>query len=376
MEYGMFRILRAFLGVFLSSVISLFSTSISLGNDRITVNPAVFEGDESCYCIMWETSKKGSGYVRYTFDGEEKTIYDEISGIRRNDDTVHRVFVPKEELRNNDYTVGSQYIGFKYAYDAITGETVESDAIHFTGTEKEDDIEILCVSDVLGRRAALKAAVCSLSFTPDLIVMNGDISPVMENKKDFSENIINSAAILSGGSIPVAFVRGDHETEGEFAPRIYEYLPSNTGGLYYNFNFGSLSAAVLDTADNKKDSAVEHSGLTDFSAYCARENEWIESLAAEDFPGEYKLVFSHIPSTQDCFGYDFITPFASLGFDAQVSGHIINAGRIEGPVPVFCSGGFGTGCRTARITLSEGTVTFTVSNIFGIPVFSDVLATG
>ena len=374
MEYGIIRMIRAFLGVFLSAVISLFGTSFSFGGNSITVDPAVFEGGGDCYCVIWETSKKGTGYVRYTFDGEEKTIYDEIGGIIRDDDTIHRVFVPKDELRNNDYIVGSQYVGFKYAYNAIKGETVESKTIHFNGAPKEDGIDILCVSDVLGQEAALKAAVANLSFTPDLIVLNGDIAFKMEYKQDFSEIIIHDAALVSGGKIPVAFVRGDHETEGEFASRLWEYLPSTTDGLYYSFDFGALSAVVLDTADDKQDSALEHSGLTDFGAYRSRENRWIRSLKSEDFGGRYKLVFSHIPSLWDQFGYDWSTPFAALGFDAQISGHLKKACKLDSSIPAFCDGGGNAvGFTVMRVSLSDGVIRVTASNLLGKTVFSDTV---
>ena len=73
MEYGFIRMIRAFLGVFLSAVISLFGTSFSFGGNSITVDPAVFEGGGDCYCVIWETSTSSpivvkapmfSGFVR------------------------------------------------------------------------------------------------------------------------------------------------------------------------------------------------------------------------------------------------------------------------------------------------------------------------
>jgi hypothetical protein len=337
------------------------------------VPPAVFEGGGDCWCVVWETSKKGTGYVRYTYDGEEKTVYDELGGLVRDDDTVHRVFVPKEELRNNDYVVGSQYVGFKFAYDAIKGETVESEKIRFGGEEKRDGIEILCVSDIRGQRLLLEQAVKKLTFKPDLIVLNGDIASGMETKKDFSGVLVKTAAALSGGEIPVAFARGDCEASGEFASRLWEYLPSTTDGLYYTFEFGALSAAVLDTANDKED---PH-GLTDLSAYVGRESKWAESLRADDFGGRYKLVFSHIPSLDDLFGHDLISPFAALGFDAQISGHTKIAARLDGAMPVFTDGGrAGAGCTVTRLSLSGGSIGVIAYDSAGETVFSDTVTVG
>jgi hypothetical protein len=207
MKFSLFTLLRGFLGGLLAAAVTMFAVSVSFGNDKITVPPAVFEYGGDDYCVIWETSKKGSGYIKYSFEGKEVVRYDEVGGVIRTDDTIHRVFVPKEELRENDYVVGSRYVGFKMAYSAVMGETVESDPIRFGGAEKDDDIRVLSVSDIHGAEAFLCKAVSRLEDTPDLIVMLGDAVSVMETKAQFSEKILANAAWLSNGSVPVAFVR-------------------------------------------------------------------------------------------------------------------------------------------------------------------------
>lgn len=366
MRMNLFQFVRSFFGIFLASVLTMFSTSISFGNNRITVEPCVFESGLDSYCIVWETSKKGSGYVKYTYNGEEKTVFDASGGVVRSEDTIHRVFVSKEELRDNDYRVGSEYVGFKYAYEAIKGETVESEVYHFNGTQKEDGIKILCVSDLYGQRLLLDQAVKHLKEQPDLIVLLGDICSRMETKADFSAQLLSTASLLSGGSIPVAFVRGDRETKGEFAAGLRQYLPSSTDGLYDAFSFGSLFAVVLDTAAG--DSAA-------FSSYLAREDQWIHSLETDNLSAGYKLVFRHIPEGESFSLYQWNSPFAELGFDAAISGHLGTAKRLDaGEIPAFAAGGRQLAdVLVTMITLEKGRISISATNSIGKTVFADAV---
>ncbi len=372
MKISLFSLLRGLLGGFLAAVFTMFAVSISFGNDKITVSPAVFEYGGDDYCVIWETSKKGAGYIRYSFEGKEVVRYDETGGVIRTDDTIHRVFVPKEELRENDYVVGSQYVGFKMAYSTIKGETVESDAIRFGGAEKDDDIRILSVSDIHGAEYFLYKAAARLDDAPDLIVMLGDAASVMETKAQFSEKILANAARLSGGSVPVAFVRGNHEARGEFAPRLKDYLPASEDGLYYAFDFGALSAVVLDTGEDKADDDREYSGLADFETYRAREQQWIDALRPEDFGGRYKLVFAHLPYTSDLFGRDWASPFREMGFDLQVSAHLHEARFTDGALPVLIDGGTQpAGFLVSTIVLKGGKIDVTVTDVWGKTVLSE-----
>ncbi len=377
MKFIIFAVMRALLGVFLVTAITMFAVSVSFGGDKISVPPTVFEYGGDDYCVIWEPSKKGSGYVKYSFEGEEIVRYDESGGVIRTDETIHRVFVPKEELRENDYVVGSQYVGFKMAYDAVKGETVESEPISFCGTEKEDDIKILSVSDIHGAEVFLYRAVSRLDYTPDLIVILGDAASRMETKAHFSAKVLENAARLSGGSVPVAYVRGNHEARGEFAPRLAEYLPASGDGLYYSFDFGPLSAVVLDTGEDKEDGHKEYSGLVDFETYRVREQEWIDSLSAGDFGGRYKLVFAHIPDISGFFGRDWATPFREMGFDLQVSAHLHKAEFTDGELPVLIDGGTQTtGFLVSTIALKDGNIDITVTDTMGKTVLSETVSAG
>ncbi len=341
------------------SLWSVLGAFLPIGSIRITAEPAVFDCGDDSYCILWATSTKGSGYVKYTYNGEEKTVWDSSSGIIRTDDTVHRVVVPKAELQNNTYKVGSQYVGFKFGYSADKGRTVESKEYHFNGVPKQDGIKVLCISDIHAMEKQMNESLEYFTDEPDLVVMLGDITSAMETKSTFEKYHIKDAHDLSGGTVPVVYTRGNHETRGEFGGRMLEYFPTETGEFYFTFDFGGLSAVVLDSGEDKEDEHEEYDGLVNFAQYREQEFAWINSLEKSEFDGaEYKLVFSHDPTFEDHFGKDWTAPLKALEMDLLIGGHHHRSEFIEGTLPVFVDGGkLGDKVWAASmLTLENGTI--------------------
>lgn len=322
---------------------------------RITVAPSVFETGGDYYNIVWETSFKGSGCVKYTYNGEEKVIWDSNNGIIASDDTVHSVRVPKEELRGNTYTVESQFVAFKFGYHALKGRKCESEPVTFGGEEKEDGINILCIADIHEMEKKMNRALTHITEKPDLICMIGDITSEMRTKDQFTKFLLKDAADLSGGAVPVVYTRGNHETRGEYAGVLADYLGDENGKFYYNFDFGALSAVVIDSGEDKEDDHKEYSGLVNFGTLRDEEYEWLCALDKKDFGGKYKIVFSHEPVLTDHFGKDWTAPLKELGMDVIVGGHWHESRYDEGELPVFIVGGnLGDGNWAASMMRLEG----------------------
>ena len=358
--------------------LSVFCTFFPIGRIQITVSPAVFETGDDYYAVVWATSTKSTGYIKYTYNGEEKTIWDAPSGLIATDNTVHVIKVPKEELRNNTYKVGSQYVVFKYGYSALKGKTVESQPITFNGIEKEDGIKILTLSDIHDMTEPVENAVNSLNCQPDVVALVGDISSSMEEKSTYTESILGNAAKYSKGEIPVIYIRGNHETRGEFASQMIQYFPTKTGEFYYTFNFGSLSAIVLDSGEDKEDSNKEYDGLVDFSSYRQQELKWINSLSEEDFNGKYKLVFSHNPVVNNYFGNDWTINLKNLGADLIVGGHFHKTKFTDGELPVLIDGGkgkesLGYEYAATLITLNDGKINILTVDNNGRTILDEII---
>lgn len=366
-------------GIILLAIIILaggIAVSLFAIPQKISVLPTVFDMGDENYCIIFATSLKGSGYVKYTVNGQEKTVWDTVSGTISTHDTVHKIIVPKDELRNNTYVVGSQFVAYKLGYTAIKGGITESAPISFRGAEKKDGIKLLAVTDVHEMMDDVTKALTYFTEEYDMLVFLGDICSDFGNKSRFTDHVLKDASLITKGEIPVAYARGNHETRGEYASQLLQYFPTNTGELYYTFDFGPLSAIVLDPGEDKEDDHPEYSGLVDFSSYREKQLNWINSLKPEDFTGKYKIVFSHEPRLNDHFGKNWEAPLKELGFDLITGGHLHKSMLIEGEIPAFVAcGKYSDGWAASSITLENGKIHLLTINTKGETILEETIDT-
>lgn len=350
------------LGGMISSLWIAFWSFLPIGFTKITTEPSVFDCGNDYYAVVWATSTKSSGCVKYTFNGEEKTVWDSVAGVIRTDDTVHSVLIPKGELQGNTYKVVSQYVGFKFGYNAGKGKTVESKEYSFGGIPKEDGIKILAITDIHEMETEMKQALEYFeNEQPDLVALLGDVTSTMELKDQFANDFLKYASIVSKGEIPVVYTRGNHETRGEFSATMKQYLPTETDGYYFTFEFGSMGGVVLDSGEDKEDDHDEYSGLVNFEEYRNKQFNWLTSLEKSELENcRYRIAFSHNPVLNDHFGKDWTAPLKELEADLLVGGHYHKAELVEAEneIPVFFAGGKKTtGVWSASmITLENDTI--------------------
>ena len=353
------------------------------GAPVITAGPAVFEVGDG-YAVLWATSVKGSGWLTYTFEGKDYTVYDAASGNIRTNDTVHVVKVPKAHLDGNAYRVHSQTVLFKFGYTALKGAVVSSGWRKFRGYHGQEEIRILSISDVHGHKEEMYAACRALCpERADLLLLGGDITNTdLVAKAQMVKDIIGAASMLSRGRYPVVYVRGNHETRGEFAASLKRYFPTDTGELYFTFQYGPISAVAIDVGEDKADDHIEYSGLVDFEAYRQQEYRWLRQLQPEQAEGvQYRLALSHFPSLSDHFGMDWSAELRRLGTQLQLSGHTHDLVLTEkdapnGPgYPVLEDGGIGKDgvFIASRITLRGGSAHVYAVNHNGAVKMDDTL---
>ncbi len=136
----------------------------------------------------------------------------------------------------------------------------------------------------------------------------GDICNDMQNK-DYAEiGIFDTAAQLSGGTVPCVYTRGNHETRGEFSGYLLQYLPSDTGEFYFTFEYGPMSSVVLDFGEDKIDTHPEYSGLVDYNNYRIEENDWLGTVQSYGGEPTYRIAFCHGPNIINHFGFNWLQP--------------------------------------------------------------------
>lgn len=244
---------------------------------EITCDPTVIDNGTE-YSIVFSTSDFGTGYVEYTYDGNEYKVYDENGGRLNSDSKIHSISVPYEHLNNNTYKVGSVRVVEQYSYGSRTGKEVASDDYTFTPVSG-DDATYLVVSDWHTEIERVYDAVSHMGDYDALLLM-GDASPGVDFEDEVVRNIVEFAGTLSKGTMPVLYVRGNHETRGEYAGKILSALGLES--FYYTANIGNCSFVVLDSGEDKDDSHPEYGGMTDYNTYRAEMIEWLKGTEVEN----------------------------------------------------------------------------------------------
>ena len=295
----------------------------------ITTDPSVFIGGET-YNIVWMTDLEGIGYVEYTYDGMLYRVYDEKNGLIRTDDVIHTVRVPKAHLDSaGEYTVYSTYVTSRRGFDVSMSETV-SVTRSFRGYSGQDEINAWVVTDTHAIDTSIVKEACMRlpSQSPDILFLLGDIVSSASRKIDTSASnslsyIFRLASVLTDGSIPVSYTRGNHETRAAYSVYLSEYIGGDEGKFYYDFTYGPISSIVLDFGEDKVDTHHEYTGFAQFQEYHEGQKQWL--CALDGYPEAdtaiYKLAVCHGDTVKNHFGYDFVSPLTEYGTDLMISGH-------------------------------------------------------
>lgn len=252
---------------------------------RFVSDPVVMDTGED-YAVVFATNQKGTGFVHYTYGGKTYTVYAQTHGRRIGDRLIHSVHIPYAHLKGNRYTVGSTRVIEEYGYGSRLGGTITSPA--YTLQVNEGDTQkYLVISDWHARLKEAKAAVSRLGEY-DAVVMLGDPAGSMDYEEQAVQNVVRFGGDLTGGAMPVIYVRGNHETRGAFAAD----FPASIGyeRLYYTVGRGDYHFLVLDSGEDKEDTHIEYGGMTDYTHNRLDMLNWLR----EQKPlGNKTVVFSH-----------------------------------------------------------------------------------
>ena len=285
----------------------------------IDCEASVFESGDEMYTVIWSTSLPGTGYVTYTYQGKEYVVTDRQNSAIRTTDTVHSVRIPKAHLDHNTYTYSSQQIGTRRAYVAVKGRTVTSEPVAFRGYDGQEQIHALVLSDIHEEPAKAEKAVKNFDAPADLLILNGDLVSYMTSVLKFKQ-VLSYAHRFSGGSIPVIYLRGNHENRGTYGPEAVDIFKTSTGGQYFTCRYGPIWLLCLDSGEDKADSDWTYSGLVDSTSYIAEETAWMQTLTPDD-DAQYRVAVAHMPNLDNRYGNNWVPILSELNVDLFVAGH-------------------------------------------------------
>jgi hypothetical protein len=249
-----------------------------LSTYKITSTPMVIDNGTD-YSVVFSTNDKGTAWVEYTYNGKDFKVFDQTGGRISSERRIHSISIPYEHLRNNIYKVGSTRIIEDFSYGSRTGKTVCSDEFILTYNDK-DNQTWLVISDWHTMLDKANAAIENLESEYDAVILLGDSTPGVDFEEQVITNTVQFGGKVSGGTKPVLYVRGNHETRGSYA----DDLPVALGleQFYYTADIGPYSFVVLDSGEDKDDSHPEYGGMTDYNTYRSDMIEWLKNVNTEN----------------------------------------------------------------------------------------------
>lgn len=262
----------------------------------LKTSPAVFAVGNN-YQIMVELQNEALMSVKIG----GKTYYDESNGIMNSLSPVHSVSVPMEALNNSkEYTVCIRPLIERKPYFTETKELIEFN--YKFSPIPENNIRAYHISDAHNQiDNPVKAAKAFGDI--DLLILNGDIIDHSGSPEKFT-NIYEICAMLTKGSVPVIFSRGNHDMRGNFAEKFADYTPNQHRNTYYTFRLGHIWGMILDCGEDKMDDDKEYGFTVACHSFRERQTEYIKEVIEnshreyEDTDVKTRLVISHIPFTQ------------------------------------------------------------------------------
>ena len=264
-------------------------------NKMLKYNPTVFAVGND-YKIFIPVTKESVMWIKV---GDE-CYYDHSNGVLRSSVTMHKITVPQSTLNAaGKYTVCFREMIERKPYFSVTSDVYEEEFSFYP--LPEEDFNAYHISDAHG---AVSAPVNSaLGFEKkygkiNLLILNGDVIDHSGDIGNF-DAIYEICSLISGGTVPVVFSRGNHDTRGKFAENIADYTPTRVGYSYFSFRLGTLWGLVLDCGEDKLDERTEYDssentptkyrGLNRFHSYRERQLSFLQQTNLET---EKKIPFA------------------------------------------------------------------------------------
>jgi Icc-related predicted phosphoesterase len=182
------------------------------------------------------------------------------------------------------------------AYHKTFGETAVSEIYSFKlPTMAQKDFTALIFNDLHNQESTLNQLYSQVKDVKyDFVVLNGDCIDAPHEESDVIRVMTFINNRLNASSIPLYYVRGNHEIRDAYSLKLRDYLDFVNGKTYTAFNWGDTRFVVLDCGEDKPDSTWVYYGLNDFTKFRLEETEFLKKeLASKAFKTASKRVLIH-----------------------------------------------------------------------------------
>ncbi|SFL33301.1 Metal-dependent hydrolase, endonuclease/exonuclease/phosphatase family [Porphyromonadaceae bacterium KH3CP3RA] len=306
--------------------------------------------------VMWLTNVPARSWVEYGTDPNNlKRARTFIEGVMVANNKINQVHLTDLQPGTRYYyRVVSQEITRYSSYYKEFGDTVRSDIKTFT-TWSDDmkDFRVIVYNDIHSNMEMFNKLHSLVEDKPyDLVIFNGDCFDDVEVESDILDRLLTYTPRIKSDEIPSIFIRGNHETRGEYSLHLWDYLGRMGGRSYSAFSLGDTRFVLLDCGEDKPDDHWVYYDMNDYTQHRIDQAEFLkEELQSAAFKDARKRVLiHHIP----IFGVrpDSFSPCSDLWipvlenapFNISLNGHthryrVIEKGETGNNFPVIIGGG-------------------------------------
>lgn len=319
--------------------------------------------DPTGMSIRFLTARPSYCWVEYGENGVfDKKAHAVSEGLVDAYNRVHEIVLTGlQPGRSYNYRVVSKDILEFKPYQLTYGDTIKSDDYSFSTIHPgAKEVSWLIFNDIHDRPASFQHLMDhNKDFPYDFVFLNGDMFDYQTDEQQIIDHLLTPCTACFATGKPMMFVRGNHETRGQYARNLKDYF-TNPGGQYFSFEWGPVFAMALDTGEDKPDDAPVYAGIVDFDRYRVQQAAWLEQQLQSKAcrKAKYRVVMMHIPPhySGDWHGTlhcrELFSPlFDKYKVDIVISGHTHKYG-VHPPVagthqyPLIIGGGPKDGTRT------------------------------
>jgi len=310
---------------------------------RITHGPYLQDMGETGVTIKWTTNRAGIAWVELAPDDsthfylKERPKYFSAPYGFKTVSTIHSVRLDHLEPGTvYRYRIYSQEVlnhqGTQVTYGKVAATGVyRTDPLRFTTNDaKETNVSFVILNDIHGNNELMTNLLKNASWSQtDMVFFNGDMASAITGEEQLFGDFMDTGVKLFASEIPMYYVRGNHETRGNYAHRFADYFSGLDGKLYGMFRQGPVCFVMLDCGEDKPDSDIEYSCIVAFDAYRDKEAEWLKEALKSDLykNAPYKIAVIHMPPFGGWHGEreveeKFIPLLNEAGIQAMFCGHL------------------------------------------------------
>lgn len=334
--------------------------------------------------VMWLTNVPCRSWVEYGTDPNNlKRARTFLEGEMVANNTINRIHLTDLQPGTKYYyRAVSQEITRYSSYNKEFGDTVRTDLKTFTTwDDSKKELRVIVYNDIHSNLKMFDKLHALVEDKPyDLIVFNGDCFDDLEDlDKDIVARLDTYTKRYGSDKVPSIFMRGNHETRGEYSGLLWDYLGRMNGRSYSAFNMGDTRFVLLDCGEDKPDDHWVYYDMNDFTQHRKDQADFLkDEVKSKAFKAATKRVLiHHIPIYGE--GLDSFNPCGDLWkpilekapFDVVLNAHMhkfdyIKKGADKNNFPVIVGGGNRDATGTVMVLEKKGNkMSLQVMNVKG-----------